>query len=209
LAIVGAMRARRRGGGASALLVGFGTLLLAGCSPDLPKLDNPPRVRVPGAPCPTAPVSSPKEPVLRMWCRLERGDIAGAAAAYDPRARRALGGVLTDTLEDLRKSRVYSRASIVEVQSSAELGPRAIVHVARPGKKRIRAWYRLARRGSGWAITWDTTLRYSLLAYLQPAEASVPVPSPRAKRDVIVAAVRRYDALFVEAPGNNRERRSP
>jgi hypothetical protein len=198
-----------RGRVASALLVTFGVLLLAGCSPDLPELDEPPRVRVPGAPCPTAPVSSPKEPVLRMWCRLERGDITGAAAAYDPRARKALRSVLTDTLEDLRKSRVYSRASIVEVQASAKLGPRAIVHVARPGKKRVRGWYRLARRGSGWAITWDTILRYSLLAYLQPAAVSVPVPTPRAKRDAIVAAVRRYDALFVEAPGSHRESRSP
>jgi hypothetical protein len=175
---------------------------MAGCSPDLPNLDRPPQVRVPGARCPTAPESSPKEPVLRMWCRLERGDLAGAAAAYDPRARKALGSVLTDALKSIRDRRVYGRASIVAVQPSEELGPRAIVHVGPPGRELTKGWYRLARRGSGWVITWDTTLRYALFAALKPGRSAVPVPG--ADRDTVQVAVRRYDALFLEAPGRNR-----
>ena len=115
MAIFVAMSARRRGTvarGRCALVLLSGALMTAGCSPGLPKLDDPPRARVPGAPCPTAPKSSPKEPVLRMWCRLERHDIAGAEAAYDPRARRALGGVLPATLEVLRAHHAYGRAEI-------------------------------------------------------------------------------------------------
>jgi hypothetical protein len=137
-----------------------------------------------------------------MWCRLERGDVAGAMAAYDPRARRALGPVLEDTLETIRARRVYGRASIVAVQPSEDLGPRAIVHVGRPGKKLTKGWYRLARRGSGWAITWDTALRYALFAALKPGHSAVPIPG--LDRDTVQAAVRRYDALFLEAPGENR-----
>ena len=152
-----------------------------------------------------------------MWCQLERRDVAGAAAAYDPRARQALGKVLDDTLEVVRRSRVYRRASIVDVQQSEKLGPRAIVRVGAPGHKVIRGWYRLARRGSGWAITWDTTLRYAIHSHLNPGDSSLQprggatsVPRFRAKRDEIVAAVARYDALFLsdEAPGDYREGQS-
>jgi hypothetical protein len=198
------MSARRRGTVATALLALGGALGLAGCSPDLPKLDDPPRARVPGAPCPTAPKSSPKEPVLRMWCRLERRDLAGAVATYDARARRALGSVLPTTLEALRERRVYARATIldvVDVKRSKKQGPAVIVRVGAPGQKLKAGWYRVARRGSGWAITWDTTLRFSLLAYLSPDKVPFSVPRPRVKRDTLVAAVRRYDALFLETPG--------
>jgi hypothetical protein len=202
------MRARRWGRGAAGPLVVGTVLLAAGCSPDLPDLDDPPPVRIAGAPCPTAPKSSPKEPVLRMWCRLERGDIAGAEAAYDPRARKALGPVLTETLKALREHHAYRRAAIVDVQQSKKLGPRAVVQVGRSLEKLSRGWYRLARQRSGWAITWDTTLRFALFGYLQPDQVPVPVRLPGAKRDAVVAAVRRYDGLFVEAPGSHRDERS-
>jgi hypothetical protein len=206
LVIFVAMSARRRGTvarGCCALALLSG-LLLAGCSPGLPKLDDPPRARVPGAPCPTAPKSSPKEPVLRMWCRLERRDIAGAEAAYDPRARRALGRVLPATLEVLRANRAYGRAAIVDVLKSGgttKKSPAVIVRTGSPGGKPKVGWYRVARAGSGWAITWDTVLRFVLYANLAPDKVPFAVPRPDVDRNALVAAVRRYDALFLEGPG--------
>jgi hypothetical protein len=138
-----------------------------------------------------------------MWCRLERRDVKGAEAAYDPRARRALGPVLPSTLEVLREHRAYGRAAIVdvvEVKRSTQRGPAVIVRVGPPGHKLRTQWYRVVRNGSGWAITWDTTLRFSLLAYLSPDKMPFSVPRPRVNRDTLVAAVRRYDALFLDRP---------
>ena len=135
-----------------------------------------------------------------MWCRLERRDLKGAVAAYDPRARRALGEALPKTLEALRERHAYARATIVDVTNVNKSEPAVIVRTGAVGQKMKAGWYRVARQPSGWAITWDTTLRFSFLAYLSPDKLPFPVPQPRVSRDKLVAAVRRYDALFLQAP---------
>ncbi|MEA2273845.1 MAG: hypothetical protein QOI98_2553 [Solirubrobacteraceae bacterium] len=204
--MVEGMRARRWGRGLlSAGLAASVTLTVAACAPKLPRLDDPPRVRVAGASCPTAPETSPKAPVLRMWCELERRHLGRAVAIYDPRVQRALGKTLKQTLEDIRRSGIYGRAEIVEVESSKVRGTTAIVHVGKRRGKVITAWYRLAPRGSGWAITWDTTLRFVLGAYLNPSDVGrqvgTPIPRPASRHSVIAAAVRRYDLLFSNPVG--------
>jgi len=146
-----------------------------------------------------APATSPKEPVLRLWCDLEQGDVAAAAETYDARVRQVLGKTLPETLKIVRRSGIYRRTAVVDVQPAKLVAPAVIAHIGTLRGTLVTAGYRLAPRGSGWAITWDTTLRFWLGAYLNGrvgGRARGAVSRRVLPHAEVAVAVRRYDQLF-------------